>query len=152
VEWIRPGEYRRIPRILDEMREIGATHLRTGISWADYHRPDGHEWFAWLLPELSRHIDVLPCFHATPPSLGIEEKSSAPPRRPKAYADFLDVFVTAFGEHFEWVELWNEPSNLLDWDWRLDPEWKVFSEMIGGAAYWMRQRGKKILLGGNCPT
>jgi CDP-paratose 2-epimerase len=152
LEWIRPGEYQRVARILDEMRTIGAGHLRTGISWADYHRPGGHDWYAWLLPELSRHVELLPCFHATPPSLGVAEKSSAPPRDPKAYADFLDIFVTAFGEHFEWVELWNEPSNLLDWDWRLDPEWKIFSEMVGGAAYWMRQRGKKVLLGGNCPT
>lgn len=152
VEWLRPGEHRRVPRILDQLRAIGARHLRTGISWADYHRPNGADWFAWLLPELSRHVELLPCFHATPPSLGIVEKSSAPPREPKAYADFLDIFVTAFGEHFEWVELWNEPSNLLDWDWRLDPEWQVFSEMIGAAAHWMRQRGKKVLLGGNCPT
>ena len=152
VEWLRPGEHARVPRILDEMRAIGANHLRTGISWADYHRPAGHDWYAWLLPELSRHVELLPCFHATPPSLGLTEKPSAPPREPKAYADFLDVFVTAFGEHFEWVELWNEPSNLLDWDWRLDPQWRIFCEMVGGAAYWMRQRGKKVLLGGNCPT
>jgi CDP-paratose 2-epimerase len=152
VEWIRPGEHWRVPRIIDELRAIGAKHLRTGISWADYHRPDGPDWYAWLLPELSQHIELLPCFHSTPPSLGVVEKSSAPPRDPKAYADFLDVFVTAFGEHFEWVELWNEPTNLLDWDWRLDPRWQIFSEMIGGAAYWMRQRGKKVLLGGNCPT
>jgi CDP-paratose 2-epimerase len=152
VEWIRPGEHQRVPRVLDELAAIGARHLRTGISWADYHRPDGHDWYAWLLPELSRHVELLPCFHATPPSLGVTEKSSAPPREPKAYADFLDIFVTAFGEHFEWVELWNEPSNLLDWDWRLDPEWNIFCEMVGAAAYWMRQRGKRVLLGGNCPT
>ena len=91
VEWIRPGEHRRVPRVLDEMKAIGATRLRTGISWADYHTLDGPDWFAWLLPELSRHVEVLPCFQATPPSLGIVEKSSAPPRDPKAYADFLDT-------------------------------------------------------------
>lgn len=152
VEWIRPGEHQRVPRILDELKAIGAKHLRTGVSWADYHRPDGHDWFAWLLPELSRHVELLPCFHATPPSLGVTQKSSAPPRQPKAYADFLDIFVTAFGDHFDWVELWNEPSNLFDWDWRLDPDWQIFSRMVGAAAYWMRQRGKKVLLGGNCPT
>jgi CDP-paratose 2-epimerase len=79
-------------------------------------------------------------------------KTAAPPREPKAYADFLDLMMTRFGAHFEWVELWNEPNNLLDWDWRLDPEWKLFSAMIGGAAYWVQQRGKKAVLAGMCPT
>ncbi|HZT89206.1 MAG TPA: NAD-dependent epimerase/dehydratase family protein [Stellaceae bacterium] len=141
-----------MPRVLAELDALGVRHLRTGVSWADYHTAAGQEWYAWLLPELARCVEVLPCFHCTPPSLGIVHKCSAPPRDPKAYADFLDMFVTDFGAHFEWVELWNEPNNLLDWDWRLDPEWKIFSEMVGGAAYWMRQRGKKVVLGGNCPT
>ena len=152
VEWIRPDEAWRVPVILDQMRRIGVSHLRTGVSWADYMTPEGPAWFAWLLPELARHVDVLPCFHYTPPSLAVAPRSSAPPRRPRDFADFLDVMVTEHGDHFEWVELWNEPTNLLDWDWRLDPEWRIYCEMIGGAAYWMQQRGKKVLLGGNCPT
>ena len=152
VEWIRPGEHDRVPIILEKMASLGARRLRTGISWADYHRPGGPEWFDWLVPALAAQVEVLPCFHYTPPSLGLAERSNAPPRDPKAFADFLDVFVTRQGEHFEWVELWNEPTNLLDWDWRLDPDWAIYTEMVGGAAYWMRQRGKKVLLGGNCPT
>jgi CDP-paratose 2-epimerase len=80
------------------------------------------------------------------------EAPNAPPRDPKAYADFLDVLITELGHTFDWVELWNEPTNLLDWDWRLDPEWRTFAAMVGGAAYWMRRRGKKVLLGGNAPT
>ncbi|WP_245803237.1 NAD-dependent epimerase/dehydratase family protein [Acuticoccus yangtzensis] len=152
VEWFRPGEQDRVPVVLDKMAAIGATRLRTGVSWADWFRPEGPDWFDWLIPELARHVELLPCFHYTPPSLGIVDRSNAPPREPKAYADFLDVFVTRHGSCFDWVELWNEPNNLLDWDWRLDPEWTIFAEMIGGAAYWMHQRGKKVLLGGNCPT
>ncbi|MFA7431855.1 MAG: NAD-dependent epimerase/dehydratase family protein, partial [Rhodospirillaceae bacterium] len=35
---------------------------------------------------------------------------------------------------------------------RLDPQWRMFSDMIVQAAYWMRQRGKKTVLGGMCPT
>jgi CDP-paratose 2-epimerase len=152
VEWLRPGEEWRVPRVLKELKALRIRHLRTGISWADYHRPEGPSWYAWLLPELARHVELLPCFHCTPPSLGLVAKCASPPRDPKAYADFLDLFVTEHGEHFEWVELWNEPSNLLDWDWRLDPEWKIYSEMVGAAGYWMRRRGKKVVLGGNCPT
>src|SRR5436853_7735152 len=59
--------------------------------------------------------------------------------------------ITRFGKHFEWVELWNEPNNLRGWDVTLDPYWFKFSEMIGAAAYWVKQRGKKTVLGGLCP-
>jgi CDP-paratose 2-epimerase len=49
------------------------------------------------------------------------------------------------------VELWNEPNNLLDWDWRADPGFDLFCEMIGMAAYWVRKRGWKPVLGGPAP-
>ena len=29
----------------------------------------------------------------------------------------------------EAVMLWNEPNNLSHWDFKLDPEWKMFAEM-----------------------
>ncbi len=152
VEWLRPGEEARVAGVLARCREIGAKRLRTGVSWADWWAPGGPAWYRWLLPTLAAEVEVLPCVHYTPPSLGLVEAANAPPRDPKAYADFLDVLVTELGGTFDWVELWNEPTNLLDWDWRLDPEWRTFATMIGGAAYWMHQRGKKVLLGGNAPT
>lgn len=37
------------------------------------------------------------------------------------------VLITRFGDHFDYLELWNEPNNINDWDWRLDPEWQIFS-------------------------
>jgi CDP-paratose 2-epimerase len=122
------------------------------VSWADWHTREGQEWYGWLLPRLAAEVRVLPCFLYTPPSLGVTQKTAAPPRVPQAYADFLDLMITRFGDCFEWVELWNEPNNLLDWDWRLDPEWRTFSAMIGAAAYWVQQRGKKTVLAGTCPT
>jgi hypothetical protein len=36
------------------------------------------------------------------------------------------VIITEFGECFDWVELWNEPNNLSEYDWTLDPEWHDF--------------------------
>ncbi len=152
VEWFRPGEHERVEAVLDGLAGIGIQRLRTGVSWADYHRAEGASWYDWLLPRLARDIEVLPCFTYTPPSLGIEAKPSSPPRDPKAYADFLDIVVARHGRGFEWVELWNEPNNLNNWDWQLDYEWQAFSTMIGGAAYWMRTLGKKTVLGGTCPT
>ncbi|ACH38701.1 NAD-dependent nucleoside diphosphate-sugar epimerase/dehydratase [Citrifermentans bemidjiense Bem] len=151
VEWFRPGERERVERVLSDMKAIGAKSLRTGISWADWYTSEGKRWYDWLIPRLAREVELLPCVLYTPPSIGIEAKTSSPPRRPKDYADFIDLFVTAFGEHFEYLELWNEPNNLSEWDWTLDPHWTSFGEMIGGAAYWVRKRGKKTVLGGMSP-
>jgi len=151
LEWLRPGEHERVEDLLADMRTLGITELRTGISWADSLTPEGDAWYAWLLPRLARDVAVLPCVLYTPPSQAIAAKSSAPPRDPKAYADFIDVLITRFGQHFEWIELWNEPNNLSEWDWTLDPGWRIFCEMVGGAAYWVRHRGKKTVLGGMAP-
>lgn len=152
IEWFRPGEHQRVEWLLADLQALGLHHLRTGISWADWHTPAGQDWYRWLFDRLAQaEIHLLPCFHYTPPSLGIEPKTAAPPRQPKDYADFLDGMITEFGDAFAWVELWNEPNNLADWDWRLDPGWEIFCEMIGGAAHWAQQRGKKTVLAGMAP-
>lgn len=152
IEWLRPGEYQRVEDMLRDLRALNISHLRTGLSWADWHTPEGKKWFDWVIPRIAQDVELLPCFTYTPPSLGVEAKTSAPPRDPKAYADFIDVMISQHGQHFEWIELWNEPNNLNDWDWRLDPEWQIFTTMIGMAAHWAKQRGKKTVLAGMCPT
>jgi CDP-paratose 2-epimerase len=151
IEWLRPGEHARAEAICDDLDALGVRHLRTHVSWADWHTTEGQDWYAWLLPYLGRRVELLPCFMYTPPSLGLAPHTASPPRDPKAYADFLDLIITRFGDHFDWVELWNEPNNLLDWNWRLDPGWQCFAAMIRGAAHWARQRGKRTLLGGMAP-
>ena len=152
LEWFRPGEHDRVDRVLDDAAALGVTHLRTGISWADWQTDEGEAWYAWLFPQLSRRVDVLPCFVHTPPSWGVAPKRSAPPQRPRDYADFVDVMIRKFGRHFTHVELWNEPNNLRAWDAELDPDWFAFAEMIGAAANWARQCGKTTVLGGMNPV
>jgi len=152
MEWFRPGDYQRVEDVIAKAKALHITELRTGISWADWHTSEGDGWYAWLLPALAQEFKLLPCIVHTPPSLGIAPKFSSPPRSPKAYADFLDVVITRFGDLFEWVELWNDPSNINQWDTRLDPDWSIFSEMVGGAAYWVRKRGKKAVLPGLWPA
>jgi CDP-paratose 2-epimerase len=152
VEWFRPGEHDRVRQALDDISRLGVRRLRTGISWADSHTDEGERWFDWLIPRLAREVELLPCFLYTPPSLGIAARTNSPPREPKAYADFIDTMITRFGDYFEWVELWNEPNNIREWDYVIDNDWSIFSEMVGGAAHWARHRGKKIVLGGLSPV
>lgn len=151
VEWFRPGEYERAEAALYGILATGATMLRTHLSWADYLSPDGQQWYDWLIPTLGSRIELLPCLHFTPPSLSRTGRTSGPPQRPRDFADFTDHVLTRYGQHFPHVELWNEPNNLLDWDWREDADWEIYSDMIGAAAHWAEHRGWRAVLGGPCP-
>jgi CDP-paratose 2-epimerase len=151
AEWFRPGEYRRVEQALDGMRRAGVRYIRTHLSWAEYHSSGGQEWYDWLIPFIGRDFDLLPCIHYTPPSLSRTGTSAGPPHRILDYADFIDHVLGRYGSHLDAVELWNEPNNLLDWDWRLDTDWQLFCEMIGAAGYWAQERGFRTVLGGPCP-
>jgi CDP-paratose 2-epimerase len=152
VEWFRPGEYERVETVLTDLAALDVHELRTGICWADWYSSEGDGWYAWLLPRLAQSVNILPCFLYTPAPLGVVPKFSSPPQTPKAYADFIDVMITRFGEYFDWIELWNQPNNPSEWDVRIDRDWQIFSEMIGGAAYWAHERGKKTVLPGTWPV
>ena len=136
---------------IDGMRAAGASYVRTHLSWAEYHQPGGQAWYDWLVPTLGRAFELLPCIHYTPPSLSRNGRTSGAPHRLKDYADFVDHVLSRYGDHFRHVELWNEPNNLLDWDWRLDQDWLLFCEMVGAAAHWTEHRGWKAVLGGPSP-
>ena len=151
-EWFRTNDHDLVEKVLADMRTLAIQDLRTGISWADYHNSECREWYDWLFRRLAREVRVLPCFLCTPESLGISPKTSAPPKQPKAYGEFIEVILHRFGRYFDWIELWNEPNNLYDWDWRLDPEWRVFCEMVLGGARIAHELGKKTVLAGMCPT
>jgi len=148
VEWFRPGECDRVERVIADLRALEISELRLGVSWADWYSSEGDGWYAWLLPTLAAEVNILPTFVYTPPCLGIVPKCSSPPEAPKQFADFIDVMITRFGGHFEWLQLWDQPDDHAYWDTRMDPDRSVFSEMIGGAAYWARHRGKKTVLPG----
>src|SRR5690606_18164963 len=125
--------------------------LRTGISWADYYTPDGEAWLDWCIPTLAEHLHILPCLLSTPPSIGLSPHTSAPPKYPEYFADFTDKLLQRYGEYFDWVELWNEPNNPSEYDYRLDPSWDIFCNLIGWAAKEAKKHEKKVLLGGMSP-
>jgi len=53
----------------------------------------------------------------------------------------------------EAIMLWNEPNNLSHWDFHIDPDWKMFAEMVIPAARAIRRINPelKIVLGGMSP-
>ncbi|HKG22058.1 MAG TPA: glycosyl hydrolase [Blastocatellia bacterium] len=53
----------------------------------------------------------------------------------------------------EAVMLWNEPNNKSHWDFEIDPEWKIFAEMVKAASDAVRAENPrvKVALGGISP-
>jgi CDP-paratose 2-epimerase len=151
VEWFRVGQHDRVESVIASLKSLGVTHLRTGISWADWCSPEGEKWIEWLVPRLSSELSLLPCFHYTPPSVAVEPRTSAPATNPRAFGDFVEFMIQQFGERFTWIELWNEPNNPSEWDAGLDPDWHIFAEMIRDAASRAKAHGKRVALGGMCP-
>jgi CDP-paratose 2-epimerase len=149
VQYFHMGDYAAVERALQALGELPINHLRTSISWCDWVRPGGEEWYEWLLPKLIERATVLPCILYTPPALGVLPKSSSPPREPELYGEFVEMVLGRHG--FSHVELWNEPNNYIEWDWTIDPEWKVFAEMIAGAAACAAKLGVQAVLGGMSP-
>lgn len=148
VENFRLGDRAGVDQVLAQLRGLGVTDLRTVVSWADWESAEGEAWYSWLLPQLASQMNLIPCVLYTPLRQAIAPRVSAPPWDPKAYGDFIDVLITRLGQCFEWVELWNEPDQLSEWDRTLDPHWQSFCAMVGGAAYWAQRRGKRTLLAG----
>jgi CDP-paratose 2-epimerase len=153
-QWFHFGDHRAVDRTVELMHELGAKHLRTGVSWADYVRPDGRAWYDWQMARLRESgLEVLLSVWHTPPSISEGKSCASPPRRLRDYADFIDLLITRYGDAWHHLELWNEPNNRYKWDFpSFDPEWRKFGEMIGDAAFWAKQRGRHTVLGGLIPV
>ncbi|MGQ9425470.1 hypothetical protein ACXYTJ_07370 [Gilvimarinus sp. F26214L] len=68
----------RLDVAVDRLRELGVKRLRTGISWADWHRPGATEWFDRQMAALQEFdVTVTLCF--TPPSRGQRDCHTSPP-------------------------------------------------------------------------
>jgi beta-xylosidase len=69
------------------LRELGVRHLRTGLSWADSHRPNADAWFDRMMSALDEFdLTVTYCF--TPESCGVIPHHTSPPKRVDEFAEF----------------------------------------------------------------
>ena len=126
-QWFHYQDDDTLRRAVKLLRELGIKHLRTGISWADYHRDGGPDWYDKMFSQLEEFEILLSVWH-TPPSLTSDGKCSSPPRRLLDYADFIDLVITRHGKSFSHLELWNEPNNRYKWNFEnQDPAWAKFA-------------------------
>ena len=77
------------------LRRLGVTHLRTGLSWADWLRPNAERWFDRQMEALE-DFDVTLTYCFTPESRGIQPHHTSPPRHIEEYADFCAAMTRRY--------------------------------------------------------
>jgi beta-xylosidase len=69
------------------LKDLGVKKLRTGLSWADSHRPNADAWFDRQMQALE-DFDVTLTYCFTPESCGLRAHHTSPPQRVEEFADF----------------------------------------------------------------
>jgi len=77
------------------LRDLGVRYLRTGLSWADWLRPNAEAWFDRQMRALEP-FDVTLTFCFTPEAKGIEPHYTSPPRHPEEFARFCAEMVRSY--------------------------------------------------------
>ena len=85
-------EDHRLDGGVDWLRRLGVRYLRTGISWADWFRPNAEIWFDRQMQALDE-FDVTMTLCFTPAHLGIAPHYTSPPKNPRDFADFASWAV-----------------------------------------------------------
>jgi beta-xylosidase len=77
------------------MKRLGVKHLRTGLSWADFERPNALDWFDRQMEALA-DFQVTATFCFTPEHKGIAPHHTSPPRDPREFADFCALMIERY--------------------------------------------------------
>jgi beta-xylosidase len=77
------------------LRELGVRKLRTGLSWADFYRPNALAWFDRQMLALEEfEVTVTFCF--TPEHKGISPHYTSPPVDPAEFAEFCGNMIRRY--------------------------------------------------------
>ena len=99
-QWFHFDDH-RLDFAVDWLHRLGVRRVRTGISWADWHRPNAVEWFDRQMAALAPfETTVTLCF--TPPSRGRQPSITSPPRDPGEFAYFATQVVRRYVLHEGW--------------------------------------------------
>jgi beta-xylosidase len=85
----------RLDLAVEWLRKLRVRKLRTGLSWADWHRPDGTAWFDRQM-EVLREFDTTITLCYTPPSRGKKPHHTSPPQHLTEFADFARWVVDRY--------------------------------------------------------
>jgi beta-xylosidase len=88
-------EDKRIEIACQWLRKMNVKKIRTGISWADWYRPNSIEWFDFQMNQL-KDFDVTITLCFTPPTSGKVTSITSPPRDAKEFAHFAEEVVKRY--------------------------------------------------------
>ena len=87
----------RLDLAVEWLNRLGVKYLRTGISWADWFRPNAEAWFDRQMRALEPFATTLTlCF--TPEHLGIAPHYTSPPKRVEDFLEFVVWSVRRYAE------------------------------------------------------
>jgi beta-xylosidase len=85
-QWFHYEDH-RLELAVDWLKRLGVKYLRTGISWADWFRPDAEAWFDRQMQALQPFNTTLTlCF--TPEHMGLAPHYTSPPKRVEDFIEF----------------------------------------------------------------
>jgi beta-xylosidase len=85
-QWFHFEDHRLEPAV-KWLQRLGVTHLRTGLSWADWLRPGAERWFDEMMSALDDFtLTITFCF--TPEEKGLRPHHTSPPVDVNEYAQF----------------------------------------------------------------
>ena len=85
----------RLDDAVEWMKRLGVTHLRTGLSWADYFREDAVGWFDRQMEAL-QDFETTVTFCFTPEHLGLAPHHTSAPVDPAGFADFCAEMIERY--------------------------------------------------------
>ena len=88
-------EDHRLDEAVRWLKDLGVTHVRTGLSWADSLRPNAQAWFDRQMEALAP-FEVTLTFCFTPEEHGVRAHHTSPPRDVSAFADFCAAQVRRY--------------------------------------------------------
>jgi beta-xylosidase len=77
------------------MKRLGVRRVRTGLSWADWLRPNASQWFDRMMDALA-DFDVMATLCFTPESRGRQPHHTSVPQYLEEYADFAAEMVERY--------------------------------------------------------
>lgn len=85
-QWFHFQDHRLYPAA-EALQRLGVTHLRTGVSWADWFRENSEQWFDEQMMAVEPFETTMTlCF--TPEHLGLAPHYASPPKDPETFAEF----------------------------------------------------------------
>lgn len=93
-QWFHFEDY-RLDAAVEWLRRLGVKRLRTGLSWADWLRPDAEKWFDRMMLALDE-FDLTVTFCFTPEEKGIQPHHTSPPKNTDEFGDFCATMMRRY--------------------------------------------------------